>query len=96
MGFLCLVIVVIMWGIFKDFKLRVKEFMRIFRMDITMKANGKRICNTAKEHKNIQTKMSTRVHSCAAANLAKESTNSQMVESIKDHFTTDTAMDMES
>ena len=70
--------------------------MRIFRTDITMKAKGKRISNMAKEHKNIQTKMSTKVHSCAEASLAKVNTNLQMVESIKDRFTTDTAMDMES
>jgi hypothetical protein len=86
MGFLYLMTVVILLGILKNFKLQDKEYIKIFKMVIIMKDNGKRICNMVMAYKNIQIKMNLMVILCMAPNLKKEYINLQMERYIKELF----------
>jgi hypothetical protein len=86
MGFLYLMIVVILLGILKTFKLQDKEYIKIFRMVIIMKGNGKRIYNMVMAYKNIQIKMNLMVILCMVPNLDKEYINLQMEKYMKEHF----------
>jgi hypothetical protein len=86
MGFFYLMTVVILLGILKNFKLQDKEYIKIFKMVIIMKDNGKRICNMVMAYKNIQIKMNLMVILCMAPNLKKEYINLQMERYIKELF----------
>lgn len=60
--------------------------MRIFKMAIIMKDNGKKTYNMGKEFRNIRIETNIMVDLCAGVNLGKDNTNSQMEKYIMDHF----------
>lgn len=81
-----------MQGILKIFKHQAMVFTRTFRMAIIMRGSGRKICSMDREFRNIPTQTIIKADLCVEASLEKESTNSQMEKSIKDHFTMGIAM----
>ncbi len=83
MEYFCFLIAVIMQEILKNFKPQAKVYIRIYKMVIITKANGKKIYKMVKECKNIQIKISMLVALCMVVNLDKEYISLQMEKFIK-------------
>ena len=86
MEFFFLILHAIMWVILRIFKLQVKECLKINKMDIDIKGNGRRIQHMVKVFKNISIINSIQVDFQLEINLEKVSINFLMEKYMKVHF----------
>ena len=95
MEFSYLMRVVTLWVASKTTRRLEWAFTKTYKMDITMRGNGRKTCRMGKEQKNIQILIITKEPSCLGVSLGRECIHFQMGRSMRALFIMGTPTGME-